>query len=260
MNNKLSGVKPIQSIERMYKILDCFKRNKELGLTDISKLTGLHKSTTSGIVSTLKSLQFLEQNETTGKYSLGMEIFRLYAHANFSEKNLFEPYLKNLYKKTNETIILHSFTGSIMENHSTTVVDFLESTHNIKFLTHLGSEILLNCSAVGKSMLALLKDTDLDYILQSIPLQAMSQSSITDISVLKKEIQEIRQIGYGISMGETENGAVGVGIAIPNKYGKPIYGIGIACPSFRIDDNLLKEYGELLLAEKSKIINDLVFG
>ena len=52
----------IQSISRAAAILRCFREKKKLGLTEISKMTGLHKSTASGLIHTLKEERFLEQD------------------------------------------------------------------------------------------------------------------------------------------------------------------------------------------------------
>ena len=66
----------IQSICRAAAVLRCFDGQTELGLSEISRMVGLHKSTAAGIVNTLKAEQFLEQNEHTGKLRLGIELFR----------------------------------------------------------------------------------------------------------------------------------------------------------------------------------------
>ena len=67
----------IQSVSRAASILKCFYGATELGLSEISRMLGLHKSTAAGIINTLKVEGFLEQNEQTGKLRLGLELFSL---------------------------------------------------------------------------------------------------------------------------------------------------------------------------------------
>lgn len=65
----------IQSISRAAAILRCFREKKKLGLTEISKMTGLHKSTASGLIHTLKEERFLEQDPETSLFCLGLDFF-----------------------------------------------------------------------------------------------------------------------------------------------------------------------------------------
>ena len=82
----------IQSICRAAAVLRCFDGQTELGLSEISRMVGLHKSTAAGIVNTLKAEQFLEQNEHTGKLRLGIELFRLSAGVHLELQDLCRPY------------------------------------------------------------------------------------------------------------------------------------------------------------------------
>ena len=48
----------IQSVSRAVQILKCFRTQHQMTLTEIGKAAGLHKSTTYGIVTTLKNEGF----------------------------------------------------------------------------------------------------------------------------------------------------------------------------------------------------------
>ena len=53
--------KGIQSVNRAIQILNCFENNEELGVTEISKLMELHKSTVFGLISTLEMNKLLKK-------------------------------------------------------------------------------------------------------------------------------------------------------------------------------------------------------
>ena len=167
--------------------------------------------------------------------------------------DLYAPYIKQLSEKTNETVTLHLWKDSDI---STTVVSMTESTHSVKYVTSIGNQIPLHCSAVGKAILALLPAEKQQQILTLANLKPISSHSITDKDTLKKQFAEIIHLGYAFNLEETEDGVIGVGVALCNKKGIPHAGIGIAAPSNRMTIELGKKYGELLLETKSHISKD----
>ena len=67
----------IQSIERAIAILELFKKNKQLGLAEITKLIGLSNSTLHTIIKTLEEGNLLRQDKDTKKYQLGYSVLEL---------------------------------------------------------------------------------------------------------------------------------------------------------------------------------------
>jgi len=58
-------------------ILELFDNHTaELGITEMAKRLGLHKSTLAGLVYTLESSGYLGQNPTTLKYRLGVKLVK----------------------------------------------------------------------------------------------------------------------------------------------------------------------------------------
>ena len=71
-----SGVQ-VQSVARAAEIIRCFQTAPELGISEIAGAVGLNKSTVFGLVNTLTSYGYLEQNESNKKYRLGLTLFEL---------------------------------------------------------------------------------------------------------------------------------------------------------------------------------------
>ena len=71
------GTGRIQAIERAISILNCFSKNsRELQLAEIAEETGINKSTVHGILGTMKYHGFINQDEKTQKYRLGLELIK----------------------------------------------------------------------------------------------------------------------------------------------------------------------------------------
>ena len=67
----------VKSLYKALEILNCFVGKDSLGVTEIRERFGLCKSNVHNILSTFRQMGYLEQNEATGKYRLGMQIFVL---------------------------------------------------------------------------------------------------------------------------------------------------------------------------------------
>ena len=67
-----------QTVGRIATILRCFTKSEgELRVMHISRETGLHKSTTSRLLSALNQEGFVEKNTENGKYRLGLGLVNL---------------------------------------------------------------------------------------------------------------------------------------------------------------------------------------
>ena len=94
----------IQSVSRAIDILRCFENRELLGITEIAEMTSLNKSTAFGIAATLLAEGLLEQDSETGRYRLGLELFRLGNLVNTSTRRLVVPELDQLVAELGETV------------------------------------------------------------------------------------------------------------------------------------------------------------
>lgn len=241
-------VKKIQSVQRAIAILKCFDTNEELGLTEISNLVKLHKSTTAGIVNTLKSEKFLEQNEATGKLRLGFELFRISTNVKFNLRKVCMPYLEELLNSTKETVNL------VVRNEDNVIyVEKKESRHSMRICTSVGKSMPLYCTGVGKSILAFLKEDEIEEILNRTQFIQYTSKTIISKAALMRQIIEIRNQGYAFDDEELEYGLVCVAVPILNDAGHPIAGISVSGPSMRMTPNAQSSIAKQLITT-AKII------
>ena len=80
----------IHVIDRAAQILDSFGfDHQELSVSEIGAKTGLHRSTAHRILMALEYNDLIKQNPDTGKYHLGIKLFKL-GHQAVSQLNLRE--------------------------------------------------------------------------------------------------------------------------------------------------------------------------
>ena len=67
----------VKSLQKALDILNCFTKKSSWGVTELSEYLDLNKSNVHSILSTFAAMEYLRQDEETGKYRLGMAIYTL---------------------------------------------------------------------------------------------------------------------------------------------------------------------------------------
>lgn len=244
--------KTIQSVDRAIKIIKCFDHFDELGITEISKLLGLHKSTTFGIVSTLYANGILDKNENTGKYKLGLELYRLGTKVNLSLRSIVLPYLEHLVEIYEETANL-----VVMQDLSVVYLEKVESSHSMRISTSVGGRKPLYCTAVGKAILAYLPPDELQRKLDRIEFVKFTDNTITSKEDLIKALIEIKQRGYAEDNEELEIGLCCISAPILNQYSYPIGAISVSGPKSRMNTEVNAKISKTLVGFTMEISKKL---
>ncbi|MCM8900193.1 IclR family transcriptional regulator [Caldicoprobacter algeriensis] len=239
----------IKSLEKALKILECFTPEEpELGVTEISRKLDMHKSSVFNIVDTLKKCGYLEQDPKNGKYRLGLKVLKLSynLYSSYDVRKTLRPLLEDVSHKTNETVYL-----GVLYEEEVIYIDAVFPLSSTLTRNIIGIKAPLYCTAIGKALLASLPDDMIEKIL-SRPLEAYTQSTITDREKLWEEIKHIRMKGYAVDNMEHEYGIKCVGIAIKGLNGLPICAVSISGPSLRFNEDKIREYASILMRLKKK--------
>jgi DNA-binding IclR family transcriptional regulator len=229
------------SIEKAIDILFCFDaQHSQLRLTDISQRLGLHKSTTHRLLSLLKKKRLITADATSQLYSLGPGVVEL-AWIILRQQDLRTvcyPYLERLRQATNETVSLYIRMGD-----RRVCIEELESGQEIKYSQTVGLAAPLHVGAPGKALLAFLPPEDLETLLATMPLTAMTPNTLTDREQLLEELTTVRQRGYAVSVGERSPWASAAAAPIRDWSDKPIAAISVLGPSHRLTSEILPALG-----------------
>lgn len=98
----------VKSLQKALDILNCFTKKSSWGVTELSEYLDLNKSNVHSILSTFAAMEYLRQDEETGKYKLGMAIYTL-CHALGDELivgNIALPYMQELSNWSGERVYL----------------------------------------------------------------------------------------------------------------------------------------------------------
>ena len=225
----------VQSVDRTLTILEVLSDYSDgLGITEISERVNLHKSTVYRLLSTLTYKGYVVQDEESSKYKITFKLFEL-GSKKVDKLDLLKsskPYTKMLMESVNEVVHL-----IIREDNEIVYIDKVEANNTISMKSRIGNRAPLYCTATGKAMLAFLPEEEVLKIWKSSKIIRLTENTITDFILYKKELQEIKKIGYAIDDEENEMGVKCVGAPILNIKGDVAGAISVSGPIHRITED-----------------------
>jgi DNA-binding IclR family transcriptional regulator len=239
-----------RTISRAMAILYAFDETRpELGVTDLSQLTGLDKSTVYRLLSALQQGGLVDQDAETSKYRLGGGLVRLggLALRDTDLTRIARAHLQDLADRTQETVNLSVMTetGSIVN------IEVITSPRRVRNVGWIGREMPLHAVSGGKVFMAHLPQERLEQILAD-GLPAYTEHTVTERTKLREALEQVRRIGYGIAEEELEEGLSAVAAPVRNHEGQVVAIISVSGPSSRLPRKRLTELGDMTkdIAEK----------
>ena len=240
----------VKSLQKALEILNCFIVKPKLGVTEISEMLGLNKSNVHNILSTFKEINYLEQDEETGKYQLGVGIFALCQSVGdrFNVRKIVMPFMQEIADQTGEMVYL-------AVPHEDEVI-YLEAMYPVESFNLmrviLGERAQMYCTGIGKAVLAFLPEMVRDAYINK-ELTAYTEHTITDRDELMEDLRRTRERGYSVDNMEHEFGVKCVGMPIFNRKGAVEAAISVSGPSLRFSEERIEEIAGILKTYVEKI-------
>jgi IclR family KDG regulon transcriptional repressor len=241
----------VQSLGRAFAILEEVARHREgIGLAELSKLVGLHNSTTFHLAKTMVSLGYIRQEKDSKRYRVGRPLFALAASAldEIEMVNLATPVLEDLSRETGE-----SGHFAVRMGDAVIVIARTSGPGAFQLTDRVGVVRPAHCTALGKIILASLRPDQLKRFLERVELKPSTKKSITDSNVLLREIAEIRRSAIAFDDGEFNPEVRCVAVPVYNFTGDVIGALGISGPVWRMTDQVLQSRAKNVQAAASRL-------
>ncbi len=257
-NKDHKGPKPANSssAEKALNILLIFAPyNNEMGITDIGKKLGIHKSTTSRLVKLLVATGFLQQNPITKKYMLGKSAFKIGTATTRSLNSkllaVAQPYLAELSQLTGESVALEILSGT-----NVVLALHVEGPSHIRFNFQPGEQVPINAAAGAKVILSHCEPKFLELCLRQKFIR-YNENTIVVKKEYRQLLREIRQTEIAYDRGERYRDTHAMATPIHSLDGGPKAAVVIAGPAFRMTSTFLESAVIPLKATAQKISNHL---
>lgn len=232
----------IKSLQKAINVLNCFVKKPMLGVSEISETLGLYKSNVHNILETFQQMGYVEQDEETKKYSLGIGIFDLSrALGNtFIITKIAQPYMQEISNITNENVYL-------AVPHDNQVL-YLEATYPAQ-ATHLmrslfGERANMYCTGIGKAILSNMPEEYISKYLER-DFVRYTEQTIIDKDRLREELRTTKMRGYAIDNMEHEFGVKCVALPIFNAQHKVVAAMSVSGASIKFTESFIAEVAEI---------------
>ncbi len=230
--------------------MEAIARSRDgISLAELSKRVGLHNSTTFHLVRTMVSLGYVRQLKDK-RYRVGRPLFVLAANSldDVEMVSLAMPVLEDLSRETGE-----AGHFAVRMGDGVVVIARTGGAGAFQLTNRMGVVRPAHCTALGKIVLAALRQEQFEHFLERAELKAFTPKSITDIAVLRREIDDVRRAGIAFDDGEFDSELRCVAVPVKDFTGRLIGAIGISGPVWRLSIQALQSRAKLVEAAAARL-------
>jgi DNA-binding IclR family transcriptional regulator len=219
-------------LEKVAVVLDCFPGGSDLSLAEVCERSGLPRSTSHRLLVELVGLGWLKRVEN--RFELGMALFELGERVDLKHRlrSAALPFMQDLYAVTGQTVHL-----AVRDGADAVYVEKIHGHSALMLPSQIGGRLPLNCTAVGKALLAVEPPQVQQKILEG-PLRRYTSNSITDPKILARQLDDARRNGLAVEREESALGGSCLASVVLVE-GKPVAALSVSVPSERFTPELL---------------------
>jgi DNA-binding IclR family transcriptional regulator len=234
MNEKANH--PVKTLGKTVAIVESLKDRRAAELGELADALDMNKSTVHNHLSTLREHEYVVKNGD--EYQLSLQFLHIGGVLRH-EQELYEvakPKLDDLAAETGELVTL-----ATPERGLAVVLYRTKGTQAVDINTHVGSQVTLHNSGLGKAILAHLPAARVDEILAERGLPAATPNTITDEERLEDELQQIEAQGYAFDDEEQWRGLRCISAPVLTDDGTVKGSISISAPKSRMESEAARQ-------------------
>jgi IclR family KDG regulon transcriptional repressor len=238
------SVPPVSSLAKALDVLECFTSHQpELGISEISTMLGLPKSSIHNILNTFVLRGYVEQDKTTRRYRLGLAFLQRaeIVREGLGLRKVALPFMHKAKELYNETVHL-----AIEQDGLVMYLETVQPADRSVARIAVGKRAHMHCTGVGKAMLAFFPDERVKAIIEEHGLSQYTDRTITTVAELEQELKEIRLQGFATDDMEHELGIRCIAVPLRDEYGRVIASMSISGPAERIPMDTIRSHAEPL--------------
>ena len=244
------------SSDKLLSLIELMAAKKESSrLMDLAAELHMPPSTILRFLNALMNRNYVAQESTTGRYYLTYKLCGISdsVRSNSKLQTISLPYMQELSKTTEETVNL-CVEYNMMVMYIESVPGLSKALVSQQYIGHIAP---MHCTAVGKLMLLNYDSKLLKIFLDTKGLPRYTDTTITDVAGLSRELASVRSLGYAYDDEECEAGLCCVGVPIYDYTRRIVAGISISGPTVRMGKEMLNKCRDLLFPVANNISMNL---
>lgn len=246
---------PIESVDNALRLLLLIRDSSSISVAEASRSLGVAPSTGHRLLAMLQYHGFVQRDARTRRYRAGEVLTEigLAALGDFDIRAAVRPLLEQLVEKVGETAHLTTLRGP-----SVFFLDCVETDKVLRAGSRVGQCLPAYATAAGKAELALLPEDAVKERYPSERLDAVTDRTVGSREELLRQLAEVRERGYAVNTGESEDHVVAVACAISDRAGRVRGAVTVAGPDARISAKELRRIAKTV--QETAEAMGLVFG
>ncbi len=251
MSSTSETFQPVKSADRTLDVIETLADSEQhRTLAELSTALAIPKSSLHAILRTMVQRGWVELDSTGTRFGLGLRALRT-GTAYVDRDDVVArvvPVLDWLSTELEETAHLGRLDGSdvvYLAKH--------ESPHPIRLYSAIGRRLPAHATALGKALLATRSEEEVDRLLPP-ELVALTPDTITDRTILLKDLDGVRRDGFAVDRSENSLDVRCYAVALTPRHGGPSTdAVSVSIPLFRLSDALAERTVRCLLQVNARV-------
>lgn len=218
----------VKSADRTIQILEQLAAETDgLTHTQLSERLQIPKSSLTALVTALSEQGYVENDRDRRRYLLGPRVVSLARRylGRMDIVGIAQPILARLAAYLGESCAL-----TVRRDDHMLVVCKQDADQQLHHSMQLGDMGPIYASASGKAVLVAQGDVEVKQYLERAELNLLTRHTVTDVSALKAELEQVKLEGVGHSRRELVDGIHAIGVAVLGADGTPVAGLSVSVP------------------------------
>jgi DNA-binding IclR family transcriptional regulator len=227
----------IQSVERALNIIILIGESSQpLSAAEISKQTGINRTTVYALLNTLESKKFIIRDSNTGFYRIGPIPYQI--GLAFQNHSVLISSMEKNSRMFAEKWKLSARLG-IYNGVGKLLLLLIESPYEvIGFPFRTGMTFPMHATAMGKTLLAHFEPQELNTFLDGYSFFQYTPFTVADINKLKDDLEQIRRQKYSLDHNEYVDGLSCVAVPVYDANNKVIAAVSLSGDTSKIKRDL----------------------
>ncbi len=225
----------VPAVHRAIQVLEILAASHSgFSLADLSRQTGIPKSSLFRILLTLDHNSLVHFDEARSTYSLGFKLID-WGHRALDKidlKTITHPHLVRLAHETKE-----SYYVAVLDDNEVIIIDRADTPDIWSMVARLGQRSPIHATATGQVLVADLAPEVLDGVLATITLKKFTPSTIVSVAKLRKRLREVHEHGFSVADAEYKPDLCAIATPIRDHHGRATAALMTALHSDRARRN-----------------------
>lgn len=237
------------ALEKGVAILEAIAREPGISFTGIQERLGMPKSSTHHLISTMCKLSLIKRRPSGG-YGLGLKLLELASIANESHDLQREamPLLREFAQRVQLTCHL-----GVLEHCEAVYLARVEGARDIVVKSHVGQRFPVNCSALGKCLIAWLAPDLLGDVIAKLTFAERMPKTVTNAADFRVQLADVRRRGWALDDEEQAPNCRCIAAPIRNRDGVVVAAISAVGTLEQVEDRRFETLAGQVIAAANTI-------